>query len=173
MNVSTIVELVSAVTLVGGFLFAIVQLRQHRADSEKETALELLRSFQTPELARALRAIYNLPDGLSKREIEERLADSMDPVYALMTTWESIGILVYRGQLSLDLVEDFFSGPVRISWRKLQGYVQGEREEQARDTIEEWFEWLNDQIARRESAQPPVPAHVEHRTWRPRARGHG
>ena len=45
MKVSLIFEVVSAVTLVGGFVFAIVQLRQHRADSDKEAALELVEDF--------------------------------------------------------------------------------------------------------------------------------
>lgn len=54
-----------------------------------------------------------------------------------MTTWESLGILVYPGELGLDLVDDFFSGPITISWRKLKPYVVGERAEQNRETIEE------------------------------------
>jgi hypothetical protein len=169
MDLATFVDLISALTLVCGFGFAVVQLRLHRAARDREIGLELLRSFQTPDFARALRAVYRLPDGLSKREIEEHLGDNMDAVYALMTTWESIGALVHRGEIRLDLVEDFFSGPVRISWQKLAGYVRGERDEQRRETIEEWFEWLNDRIADRESALPPVPAHIAYRNWRPRA----
>jgi hypothetical protein len=28
----------------------------------------------------------------------------------------------------MDLVDDFFSGPITVSWRKLRGYFEGERE---------------------------------------------
>jgi hypothetical protein len=168
MDVATIADLVSTAAVVFGIGFAVVQFRQYRASREREAALEFLRSFQTPAMASAIRAVYNLHEGLSKSEIEAVLGERMDVVYALMTTWESIGILVYRGEISLDLVDDFFSGPVRVSWRKLEAYVRGERSEQSRETIEEWFEWLNDRLVERESKLPPVPAHVAHRDWHPR-----
>ena len=170
MEVATIADLVSTAAVVFGLVFATVQFRQYRASREREAALEFLRSFQTPEMASGIRAVYGLPEGLNKSEIEAILGERMDVVYALMTTWESIGILVYRGEISLDLVDDFFSGPIRLSWRKLEAYVRTERSEQGRDTIEEWFEWLNDRMVERESKAPPVPAHVAHRDWRPKPR---
>ena len=34
-------------------------------------------------------------------------------------TWESLGIMVFKRQLSLDLVADFFSHPILQSWKKL------------------------------------------------------
>jgi hypothetical protein len=165
MDVSTIADLVSTGAVVFGIVFAAVQFRQYRAAREREAALEFLRSFQTLEIASAIRTVYNLPDGLRKFEVEAALGDRMDVVYALMTTWESIGILVYRREIGLDLVDDFFSGPIRLSWRKLEAYVRAERTEQGRDTIEEWFEWLNDRLVERESKAPPVPAHIAHRDW--------
>jgi hypothetical protein len=165
MTLNTFIELLSLVTLVVGLLFAVVQLRQYRATREREVALELLRSFETPEFAAALRAVYALPGGLTKREIEERLGGKMDLVYAMTTTWESLGILVCRGELSLDLVDDFFSGPITISWEKLRGYVEGERAEQRRETIAEWFQWLAERMREREAVTPPVPAHIAHRDW--------
>jgi hypothetical protein len=165
MELSVGLDLVSAVTLVFGLAFAIVQLRQYRAGREREIALELLRSFQTQDFASALRAVYALPMSLSKAEIEERLGPKMDGVYALTTTWESLGVLVFRGQVGLDLVDDFFSGPIRISWAKLQPYFQVEREEQGRETIGEWFQWLAEQMAKREKVVVPTPAHIAHRNW--------
>src|SRR5687767_2867031 len=108
MDVSTIADLVSTAAVVFGIAFAMMQFRQYRASREREGALELLRSFQTPEMASAIRAVYCLPEGLTKSEIEAALGERMDVVYALMTTWEGIGMLVYRGEISLDLVDDFF-----------------------------------------------------------------
>lgn len=127
--------------------------------------MELLHAFQTPAFAKALNLVYKLPDGLSKEEIESSLGDDFHLVYSLMTTWESLGILVYRGEIDLDLVDDFFSGPIAISWRKLKGHVMGERSMLERDTIEEWFQWLTERLSEKESRIPPVPAHIAHRHW--------
>ncbi|MGH8033890.1 MAG: DUF4760 domain-containing protein, partial [Lysobacterales bacterium] len=135
-------QIMQAVAVVVGVGFAIVQVRQTRREKHREAALELMHSFQTPTFAEAMNLVYNLPDGLSKTEIENLLGGKFHLVYALMTTWESLGILVYRGEVDLDLVDEFFSGPLKISWQKLQGHVMGERELLGRDTIEEWFQWL-------------------------------
>jgi len=83
-----------------------------------------------------------MPDGLSNKEVEERLGDDMHLVYAMTTTWENNGVLVYRGEVSLGPLDDFFSGPITTTWRKLQNYFIAEREEQGRQTIGEWFRWL-------------------------------
>lgn len=166
MSIEVIFQGVEAVAVVIGVGFAIIQVRQYRREKHRESALELVHSFQTPAFARALNLVYNLPDGLSKEEIESTLGDDFHLVYALMTTWESLGIMVHRREIDLDLVDDFFSGPIKISWQKLQGHVMGERAMLERETIEEWFQWLTERILEREADAPPVPAHVAHKDWR-------
>jgi hypothetical protein len=163
--IEAIFQVVEAVAVVIAVGFAIAQVRQYRREKHREAALELLHSFQTPQFAKALNIIFNLPDGLSKEEIESTVGDDFHLVYALMTTWESLGILVYRGEVDLDLVDDFFSGPIKISWQKLKGHVMDERSMLERDTIEEWFQWLTERLAQRESQMPPIPAYIAHKHW--------
>ena len=165
MSIEAIFQAVEAVAVVIAVGFAIVQVRQYRREKRREAALELLHSFQTPEFAKALNIVFNLPDGLSKEEIESTVGDDFHLVYALMTTWESLGILVCRGEVDLELVDDFFSGPIKISWQKLKGHVMGERSMLDRDTIEEWFQWLTERLADRESRTPPIPAYIAHKHW--------
>ena len=165
MSIEVIFQMIEAVAVVIGVGFAIFQVRQYRREEYRESAVELLHSFQTPEFAKALNIVYNLPDNLSKEEIESKVADDFHLVYSLMTTWEGLGILVYRGEIGLDLVDDFFSGPIKISWQKLKGHVMGERSMLGRDTIEEWFQWLTERLAERESHTPPIPAHIAHKHW--------
>ena len=165
MSIEIVFQIVEAIAVVIGVAFAIAQVRQFRRDQHRESAVELLHSFQTSEFAKALNIVFNLPDGLSKEEIESTVGDDFHLVYSLMTTWESLGILVYRGEIDLDLVDDFFSGPIKISWSKLKGHVMGERSMLDRDTIEEWFQWLTERLAERESRTPRIPAHIAHKHW--------
>jgi hypothetical protein len=153
--------------VVVGVGFAVFETRRYRRERNREAAIVLLQAFQTPDFAKALGLVYRLPDGLSKTEIEDRLGADLHIVYAMTATWESIGILVYRREVDIDLVDDFFSGPIVVSWRKLQGYFFGEREATGRKTIGEWFQWLADQFARLESSSAPVPAHIQYRDWTP------
>jgi len=167
MSVEEVFQIIEALAVVVGIGFAMVQVRQYRRDKHREAAIELLHAFQTPSFARALNIVYSMPDGLSKKEVEQFAGQEFHLVYAMTTTWESIGILVYRGEVSLQLVDDFFSGPVIVSWQKLENYIIGERYEVGRQAINECFQWLRERLEESESDTPPMPAHIEHRDWKP------
>ena len=167
MTASVVLQAIATATFVAGAAFTVAQLRLGRLTREREVALEILRLLQTPDFARALRLMYDLEPGLSRVEIEQRLGPDMNVVYSMMISWESLGILVYRRQLDLQLVDDFVSGSLLLSWRKLERYVKEERVARGRDTLLEWFQWLAERMLERESAVPVVPAYVAHREWRP------
>ena len=168
MDAELLLQSVQAAVVVSGVGFAVYELRKYREERNREAALELVHTFQTPEFAKALLIVCDLPDGLSKAEVEAEVGEDFYLLYAMVTTWESIGILVHRGEMSIDLVDDFFSGPILLSWRKLQGYFFDQRREADRETWGEWFQWLAERFAEREAAAPPVPAHLQFRDWRPR-----
>ncbi len=169
MSAEVIFQAIEAFAVVIGVGFAMIQVRQYRREKHWEAAMELLHSFQTPSFARALNIVYAMPDGLSKDEIEKYAGGEFHLVYAMMTTWESLGVLVHRGEIDLQLIDDFFSGPIRISWRSLEGHVMGEREATGRETINEWFQWLNERLEEVESQSAPVPAHIAHKNWQPKS----
>ena len=76
-----------------------------------------MRSFQTPSFAHSLRRVSPLPDNATREQISALLGpDGEDNVYALLTSWEALGILLYRKQVRINLVDDFFSGPIVVSW---------------------------------------------------------
>ena len=169
ISIEAAFQVIETIAVTVGIILAVVGWKQHTEQQERESALELLHSFQTPDFAKALLLIYGLKEErLSKKQIEERFGEDMHLVYALTTTWESLGVLVYRREIKLELVSEFFSGPIRISWQKLKHYFLEERAEQKRETIGEWFEWLADRLGEQEVAVGRVPAHIAHKNWKPR-----
>ena len=167
MDISTIANLINAIAVTAGVIFAAAQIRQYRQRRERDAMLELVRSFQSPAFTAALRRVLSLPDGADSAKIREVLGpDGEDAVYLVSLTWESLGVLVYRREVTLDLVDDFFSGPLVISWRKLKVYSEEWRRTLDRETGNEWFHWLAERMLEREKAAPPIPAYVAHRHWR-------
>jgi hypothetical protein len=168
MSVDSAFQIVEAIAVTLAVAFALVEWRQHTRRQDREAALELLHSFQTPDFAKALLLVYGLPDeALSKKQIEDRFGEDMHLVYALTTTWESVGVLVFKGEIRLELVSDFFSGPIKLSWQKLQNYFKEERAEHERETIGEWFQWLAERLAEREETSPRIAAHIAYKDWVP------
>ena len=160
-------EVVSAIAVLIGFGFAMVEMRRYRSRKDRESMLELVRAYQTLEFSVALNKLIDLPDGLSKQQLEKHLGDDMRFISLVMTTWEGLGILTHRREVDLDILGDFFSGPIALSWRKLRRMVEEMRRIGGRDTYYEWFQWLAERFEERENKSLPIPAHIEHREWRP------
>ena len=113
--------------------------------------LELVRSFRESGLYRCLASRSFTARWSRRSEIREVLGpDGEDAVYLVSLTWESLGVLVFRRQVTLDLVDDFFSGPLVISWQKLEVYSEEWRRTLNRETGNEWFHWLAKRMLERE-----------------------
>ena len=166
MALPIFLQLISTTALVTGVVFALVQVRYLSQQRARESAIQMLHSFRTPEFLQALNIVFDLPEGLSRREIEERLKGDTTCLLVMFGTFESLGILVYRRDIDIQMVEDFFSGVLVLSGRKLKRYLEDFRASSGRDTYYEWYQWLHEQVVRRELAASPVPAYVAFRDWR-------
>jgi len=169
MNLPLTLQLIATAIMIIGIGFGIQNIRQYQASRKRESAILMLNSFQTSEFVRGLLCIFDLPENVNKAELDSLPIDQFLAVYMVMGTWERLGVLVYRGEIELGLVEDAYSGPVIQSWQKLEGYVLELRANLGQDTAMEWFQWLAERIMERETASQPLPAYIAHRDWRPRS----
>ena len=157
MDIGTLANLINAMAVTAGVIFAAAQIRDYRQRRQREAMLELVRSFQSPAFTSALRRVLSLPDGADTQKIREVLGpDGEDAVYLVSLTWESLGVLVFHREVTLDLVDDFFSGPIVLSWQKLNVYSEEWRRTLNRETGNEWFHWLAERMMEREKLSPPV-----------------
>jgi hypothetical protein len=166
MDLGTLLNLITTLAVVAGLVFAGLQIRDAERARAAEQRLVLVRSFESPDFMRAMKLIMDLPDGLSMAEVDARSGDGGFTVYYWLGAMETMGILVHHRHIDLELVDDFFSGPLLITWRRLERYVRENRQAQQRDTMHEWFEWLVDRMRDRETRHPPVPASVGEAGWR-------
>ncbi|HXL23959.1 MAG TPA: DUF4760 domain-containing protein [Chthoniobacterales bacterium] len=167
MDISTLANLINAIAVTAGVIFAAAQIREFRRQRRRQSMYTLVQTFQSADFAKALHLIMELPDNLDRAAIRATVGSEGEAaIYFVTTTWETIGVLVSQKELTLDLVDDFFSGPIVITWRKLERYLEEVRRERQRDTLFEWYQWLAEQLMKREKHGPPVPAHIAHRDWR-------
>src|SRR6266576_6086932 len=141
MDISTFANLVNAIAVTAGVIFAATQIRDYRRQRHRESMLSLVRSFQNPAFSNAMRRVVELPDNLNGKQIRDVLGPKgEDEVAHLTATWESIGVLVFHNELTLDILDDFFSGPIVLTWKKRRPYVEERRIQYERDTWSEWFQ---------------------------------
>jgi hypothetical protein len=167
MDIGTLANLVNAIAVTAGVIFAAAQISYYRRRRRRDAMLELVRSFQSPTFSKALRRAVELPDNASPEEIRKILGpEGEDLLVHLTATWETIGVLLFHGEFTIDVIDDVFSGPILISWRKLLPYTIDLRQRYGRETWSEWFQWLAERMMERESKSPAVPAYIAHRDWK-------
>jgi hypothetical protein len=165
MDLPFVFDLIATLAVVFGIALGLIQLRQYHLSRKREASLFLLSSYQTKEFTEGLWTIQQLPDNLTRAELESRLGDDLNTIGLVMSTWETIGILLFNHEITLDMVDDAFSGPILFSWQKLETYVNELRRDLNRETLFEWFQWLSDRMKEREESRSPVPAHIAHQDW--------
>ena len=156
MDWSLTLSAVQTVAIVAGVVLGLDQLRQIRRQQHIQAGAELLRPLQTPRITEAIMQVHKLPDGLSETELRARLGADFDQVLAMLGMFESLGPLVARGHVPIDMYAEFYRGPTIIAWRKLRRYIEDER---ARNwtTLFEWLQWLAERLEER-STDVPAPS---------------
>ena len=164
MDFNLFLQTVQAIAVVVGIVFGLVQLRQIRKQREAQAGVELLHVLQSPNTAETMLRLHGLPNGLSGEELKRGLGDEFGSVLALMAYFESLGPLVARGHVPLEMYAEFYRGPTVMVWSKMRGYVTEQRDA-GWPMLYEWLQWLAERMEDR-SGDSNTPAFVRFRNWR-------
>jgi hypothetical protein len=165
-NAANIAELIGGIVVLGGLAFAIVQLAQLRRQRRDLAAIELARSFSNPAFAGALQRVLALQPGLTVHELEQLDDESRQAMMLLSLTFESVGIMVYRRIVDIDIVWDLMGGVVLTTWERLRPWAMLQRELSGREKFDEWIEWLDGELVRYEETHRSEPAFRANKKWR-------
>ena len=80
-------------------------------------------------------------------------------------TLESVGIMVHRRIIAIDMVWELMGGMVIAAWNRMQGWAEHQRDIQGGEKFDEWIQWLCEQLEHR--AQGNAPAYRKYRNWQP------
>lgn len=163
MNIGLALQMVETLAVVIGVAFGLAQLRQLRHQREVEAGLELLAPLQTPESAETLLLLHDLPDGLDGDELRRRLGDKFQATVATLGLFESLGPIVARGHVPLNMYAEFYRGPTLLSWTKFRRFIEEERRE-GWPSLFEWLQWLAERM--HEQPEADCPAYERFAGWR-------
>jgi hypothetical protein len=146
---ANVADIVGGATVVGGIAFAAVQLLQLRRQRRELATIELARSFENPEFARALRLVLALPAGLKAEDLRSKGPEIETAAMLVSLTIESVAVMCRRKIIDIDVVWDLMGGVVLTGWANLRGWAADVRREQRNPKFDEWFEWLATELERR------------------------
>lgn len=159
-------EIFAAVVVVGGLVFALVQMRQVRQQRRELAAIELFRSFGNPQFSEAFRCVLELPDGLDRKALMSAYPNAEDHAMLIAMRMENIGVMTYQRIVPFAVVSNLVGGSTGLLWRKLGNWTRDLRDELNEPTTFEWFQWLAEQLDKYE-ADDKAPAYEAHRDWTP------
>ena len=166
METYTIFDILSKAAIIAAGIFAAIQLVQIKRQRSRESALQLLNSVQTPELIEAMNIVYGMPLGLTKQEIEIHLGDKLPKVMHMHMQLESIGLLVFKKEIKLELVTEFIRGPILLFWGSMKNYFFEFRKTKNDENYGEWVQWLAEQVENKEFKKSTKPAHIAYKNWK-------
>ena len=90
-RLANMAEIFSAIVVVGGIMFAIIQMRQTRQQRRELAAIELFRSFSRSAFTNAYQKVLHYPDGLNAEQMIEHDANCEEYAMIICTTMENVG----------------------------------------------------------------------------------
>jgi hypothetical protein len=169
MDLATLANVATALTVLTGVAFGLVEAQRARRAREERAALAAVQTLLTPEWMRSMNVVQGIPDGLNASQIEGD-PRVLDAAHAVAMTLEGLGFAVYAHVVPLHVAADLVGGTVRLAWRKLQQYVEEERRQIGSQKSFEWFQWLALQLDRYSPGKTnlTIGAQEAYREWKPR-----
>ena len=168
-TLANLAEIFGAMTVIGGVLFAMIQLREVRRQRRDVVTLGMMGAVQQPEFAHAVRLIRELPDAVSTSELRSRGAEFEEAAILISTTFETIGLMVHDRTASYRVARELTGGIAGVMWRKLARWMAETRVEHAQPTWAEWFQWIVERFEDTSRESPQKPAYRREADWVPRS----
>jgi len=165
-RLANMAEIFSAVVVVGGIMFAIIQMRQTRQQRRELAAIELFRSFSRSAFTDAYQRVLKYPDGLNAEQLRAHDADSDKCAMIICTTMENVGVMMYQRIVPSAVVNNLIGSSTIILWKKLSLWTEDLRKEVDSPFAFEWFQWLTVTLERLQD-DSDLPAYEAHTEWQP------
>ncbi len=165
-TLANLAEIIGVLIVIGGVVFAVVQIREFQRQRRETAAIELARSFTDPQFARAVLLVVSLPPGCSAKELR-RSPEHEEAAMLVSLTLESVAIMVHHRIVPIGTAWELMGGVTQTCWDRMREWVHTVRREQGNEKFDEWLEWLSDQMKRLGDESEGKPAYLVHEGWRP------
>jgi hypothetical protein len=147
LDIPSISAIIAAVGVLIGVVLTVLEVRNLVETRQTDLVIRLYSTFGNEELQDAW-------EKTQTREYKDfnayRREYGLREVNEVGWFFEGVGVLLHRRLIDIGLVDDLFSSPVRRAWEKLKPIAEGERNQTQRPQIWEWFEYLYNEIKKRE-----------------------
>jgi hypothetical protein len=146
VNIQTVSIAIASAGVFAAAIYYILQIRHQTKVKQTDLIIKLYSQFNSLEFQK----IWN---EVLKREAKDW--HDYDSKYggvevsAVGMFFEGIGILLKRKLISVELVDDMFTTPIKWTWEKIKELILEYRRIRNQPEILEWFEYLYNEMQKR------------------------
>jgi hypothetical protein len=166
LDLSSTLNLISTVAIAAALIFAALQVRQQNLKRTDQAAVTVIQTMQSERWTRALDLIGKLPENTQLSNIERMGPEVVSSLFDLTLRLETIGYMVFRRIVQLDVVDDLIGGVTLVFWSRAKAWSDQIRVQTGNPKFAEWCEWLAGRITERRARLGHEPAHIRHAHWR-------
>lgn len=147
VDIQTVSVVVASASVVAGVIYYLFQIRLQTKVRQTDLVIRLYTTFASKEMRQTWETVRTRED-LDFEAYQEKYG--LSDVDATGWFFEGVGVLLHRKLIDIAVVDDLFSSPIKISWEKLKPIALGERKQSGRPQIWEWWEYLYNEMQKRE-----------------------
>jgi hypothetical protein len=109
-DIANYAQIFGVITVIGGAIFGLIQVSEFRRQRSDMIAAEVTRTFYSVDLADAITLVRSLPDHCPADELHRRGPQYERAAVIVNTSFETMGLLVFRRVADCSLVEQLAGG---------------------------------------------------------------
>ena len=138
---------VAAAGVLVGVIYYILDMRNQTRIRQTDLVMRLYSQFTSLEFQNMWQQVLNREDkGYDDYKKNYGLAE----LTAVGMFFEGIGILLKRKLIAIELVDDMFTTPIKWTWERIRNVILESRKIRNQPEILEWFEYLYNEMQKRE-----------------------
>jgi len=148
VDITEISAIVAAAGVLVGVAYYILDMRNQSKIKQTDLVIRLYSTYGSKEFQEAWATV---------RELEFKDYDDFMKKYgwsAAMSEvclfFEGVGVLLHKKLIDISVIDDLFTGPIKMIWEKTKPMIEGHRRQENYPQFYEWLEYLYNEMKKRE-----------------------
>jgi len=153
VDVQTISIAIASASVVAGVIYYAFQIRHQAKMRQTDLVVRLYSAFSGKELQEAY---FETAYGFEFADYDDFMKKYRMPSKPILPLWQvskffdGVGVLLRRKLVDIGLVDELFHAEATIVWKKVKPLVEGRRKELNQPTVYQSFEYLYNEMKKRE-----------------------
>jgi len=147
VDIQTVSIAIASAGVLAGVIYYILEIRHQTKIRQMDLLMRLFSTFDSNEFQEEYIRFLNLEITDYNDYVKTY---GLKGLFKIFPFFEAVGILLNRKMVSIDLVEQMYSQSIKIMWEKSKPIQEGLRKKYNQPKWGEWFEYLYDEVKKRE-----------------------